>query len=173
MRVPILLLGLVSVPFVAAAAQNPAAVKDATQCAVADSNRSPTSWTQGKPQGGLRTGCSPVAPAPNTPPPPPPPPPGSVSIDGTVWNDATGAVLPGWTITVSGPVNSSTVTDANGHYLFSGIPAGTYTVCEVVQSGWTEDYPTMSAACASGKGYNFSLTAGGSGSFVDFGDIPL
>jgi hypothetical protein len=96
-----------------------------------------------------------------------------VSIDGSVWNDATGAPLVGWTVTVSGPVNSSAVTDAFGHYVFSGIPAGTYTVCEVVQSGWNQDNPTMPAGCPSGKGYNFSLTAGGSGSFVDFGNLPL
>ena len=96
-----------------------------------------------------------------------------MSIDGTVYNENTWGVLQGWSVTVSGPVNSSTVTDANGHYVFSGIPAGTYTVCEVVQSGWTQSSPTMPAACASGKGYNFSLTAGGSGSFVDFGNMTL
>jgi len=96
-----------------------------------------------------------------------------VSIDGNVWNEATWAPLVGWTVTVSGPVTSSTVTDATGHYLFSGIPAGTYTVCEEVQSGWAQSSPTMPAACGSGKGYSFSLTAGGSGSFVDFGNLPL
>jgi hypothetical protein len=192
MRIPIVLLGLVSTPFVVAAAQNgAAAVKDPAQCAVADANRSPQSWSRDRkpdPQGRSRTGCSPVAPSggatgdppppppppPDTTPlPPPPPPPGSVSIDGNVWNEVTWAPLVGWTVTVSGPVNSSTVTDATGHYVFSGIPAGTYTVCEGVQSGWTQSSPTMPAACASGKGYNFSLTAGGSGSFVDFGNVPL
>ena len=193
MRVPIVLLGLVATPLVVVAAQGgSAAVKDPAQCAVADANRSPQSWSRDRksdPQGRPRTGCSPVAPSsggttgdPPPPPPPPPdttptqpppPPPGSVSIDGNVWNDGTGAALVGWTVTVSGPVNSSTVTDANGHYLFSGIPAGTYTVCEVVQSGWSQDFPTMAAACPSGKGYSFTLNAGGSGSFVDFGNLAL
>lgn len=189
MRVPIVLLGLVATPLAVVAAQSgSAAVKDPAQCAVADANRSPQSWSRDRkpdPQGRSRTGCSPVAPPsagdPPPPPPPPdttptqppPPPPGSVSIDGNVWNDGTGAALVGWTVTVAGPVNSSTVTDANGHYLFSGIPAGTYTVCEVVQSGWSQDFPTMPAACASGKGYSFTLSAGGSGSFVDFGNLAL
>jgi hypothetical protein len=184
MRIPFVLLGLVSTPFVVAAAQNGApAVKDPAQCAVADAHRSPQSWSQNQksdPQGRARTGCSPVAPGggttgdppPDTTPTPPPPPPGSVSIDGTVWNDATGAPLVGWTVTVSGPVNSSAVTDASGHYLFSGIPAGTYTVCEIVPSGWRQDSPTMPAGCPSGMGYSFPLTAGGSGSFVDFGNVP-
>ena len=96
-----------------------------------------------------------------------------MSIDGTVYNENTWGGLQGWTVTVSGPVNSSTVTDVTGHYLFSGIPAGMYTVCEAVPSGWTQTSPTMPAACGSGKGYSFSLTAGGSGSFVDFGNVPL
>jgi carboxypeptidase family protein len=188
MRVPIVLLGLVATPLVVAAAQSgSAAVKDPAQCAVADANRSPQSWSRDRkpdPQGRSRTGCSPVAPSggttgdPPPPPPPPPdttptspPPPGSVSIDGTVYDEGTWAGLQGWTVTISGPVSSSTVTDASGHYLFSGIPAGTYTVCEVVQSGWNQDFPTMAAACPSGKGYNFALGAGGSGSFVDFGNL--
>lgn len=189
MRVPIVLLGLVATPFVVAAAQNgSAAVKDPAQCAVADAHRSSQSWSRDRkpdPQGRARTGCSPVAPGggttgdppppppDTTPTPPPPPPPGSVSIDGTVYNGLTWASLQGWTVTISGPVNSSAVTDATGHYVFSGIPAGTYTVCEVVPSGWSQSLPTMPAACPSGKGYNFSLTAGGSGSFVDFGNVPL
>ena len=188
MRVPLLLMALATTPFVAAAAQNgSAAVKDPAQCAVADANRSPQSWLRDRkpdPQGRSRTGCSPVTPSggttgdpppppDTTPPPPPPPPPGSVSIDGTVYNEATWGGLQGWTVTISGPVNSSTVTDATGHYVFSGIPAGTYTVCEAVQSGWTQSSPTMPAACPSGRGYNFPLTAGGSGSFVDFGNMTL
>ena len=191
MRVPVVLLGLLATPLVVVAAQSgSAAVKDPAQCAVADANRSPQSWSRDRkpdPQGRTRTGCSPVAPpsgngtgdppppppTDTTPQPPPPPPPGSVSIDGTVYNEATWAGLQGWTVTVSGPVNSSTVTDDSGHYLFSGIPAGAYTVCEQVQTGWSQDFPTMAAACPSGKGYNFTLDAGGSGSFVDFGNLPL
>lgn len=186
MRVAIVLLGLVSTPFFVATAQSggAAAVKDSAQCAVADAHRSPQSYARDRkpdPLGRSRTGCSPVAPAAptsdSTPTPdsapPPPPPPGSVSIDGTVYNAVDFSALVGWTVTISGPVSQSTVTDANGHYLFSGIPAGTYTVCETLQSGWTESFPTMSAACASGLGYTFSLSAGGSGSFVDFGNTAL
>lgn len=190
MRVPIVLLGLVATPLVVVAAQSgSAAVKDPAQCATADANRSPQSWSRDRnpdPQGRPRTGCSPVAPSggstgdppppppqDSTPlPPPPPPPPGSVSIDGNVWNEATWAPLAGWTVTVAGPVTSSTVTDSNGHYLFSGIPAGTYVVCEVLQSGWRQTSPPMSAPCSTGLGYDFPLTAGGSGSFVDFGNVP-
>jgi len=189
MRVPLLLMALATTPFVAAAAQNgSAAVKDPAQCAVADANRSPQSWSRDQkpdPQGRSRTGCSPVTPSGGTtgdPPPPPPdttpPPPGSVSIDGTVYNEATWGGLQGWTVTVSGPVNSSTVTDATGHYVFSGIPAGTYTVCEVLQSNWVEAFPTSGADCSGTTGngpVGYSVTVGSNGSVgdKDFGNSPL
>jgi carboxypeptidase family protein len=97
-----------------------------------------------------------------------------VEIDGTVYNDIAGAPpLAGWTVQISGPVNASTQSDASGHYIFSGIPAGSYVVCEVVPSGWRITWPTMSAPCSSGLGYTFSLTAGGGASFVDFGNVAL
>lgn len=46
-----------------------------------------------------------------------------------------------------GAVNLSTVTDANGAYSFSNLEPGTYTVCEVQKSGWTETFPQTSNGC--------------------------
>ena len=172
MRAHILLLSLASAPFVAAAAQNgAAAVKDPAQCAVADANRSPNSWSRDRQpdsQGRTRTGCSPVAP--NQPPPPPPPSAGGVSITGHIWNDVSGAGLSGWTVQIFGPVNTSTVSNASGAYSFTGLPDGTYTVCENLVAGWSQVYPTMSADCGNGMGYNFTILPGGGASFVDFGN---
>jgi hypothetical protein len=172
MRAHILLLSLATAPFVAAAAQGgAAAVKDPAQCAVADANRSPNSWSRERPtdpQGRPRTGCSPVAP--NDPPPPPPPSTGGATIKGTVWNSVTWMGLSGWTVEISGPVNTSAVTNVDGVYNFSGLPEGTYTVCENLVSGWTQAFPTMSAACASGMGYVLTVSAGSVASFVDFGN---
>lgn len=46
--------------------------------------------------------------------------------------------LPGWVITLTGSGISSitSTTDANGSYLFTGLPPGTYTLTETSQSGW-------------------------------------
>lgn len=88
----------------------------------------------------------------------------TVSISGYKWNDRNGdgspwvwdfwpfwghwePKLPNWTIFIDkngdGVLNGSevsTTTDANGDYHFNVIP-GTYSVCEVVQSGWSNTYP--------------------------------
>ena len=45
------------------------------------------------------------------------------------------------TINLSGPVTASAVTNKFGEYGFKNLPAGTYTVSEVVQSGWKQTVP--------------------------------
>jgi hypothetical protein len=182
MRVPIILLALASTPLVAAAAQGQAAVKDGGQCAVADAHRSPTSWSNQRPddpKGRDRTGCSPVAPAPapqsqpgDPPPPPPPPPPaGTISITGNVYNGATYSPLPGWVVVLSGDASGTAVTDGSGAYQFAGLPAGTFTICEQLLSGWTETIPSSGTSCPSGIGYTFSLADGQSASYVSFYNV--
>jgi len=64
-------------------------------------------------------------------------------INGTKYNDCTGAGLEGWTINLtdeSGVVTSIT-TDADGKYSFCGLESGNYTVCEVLQAGWKNVTP--------------------------------
>src|SRR5712691_4886147 len=71
---------------------------------------------------------------------------GFAEIDGMSFNDAKAngwfdggdSPLAGWTmqLSVNGPVGTTTVTDALGNYAFPGLSAGTYLVCEVVQTGW-------------------------------------
>jgi hypothetical protein len=172
MRVQMLLLALASTPLVAAVAQQgAAAVKDPVQCQTADDHRSSNSWSQDPPpdpHGRERTGCAPVAPTP-----PPPPPQTGASILGSVYNAVTGSALSGWVVTLSGAANASTTTNSSGNYAFSGLSAGTYTVCEVVASGWVQTAPSFPASCPSGKGYTFSLSATGTASFVSFGNTPL
>ncbi|OGV08464.1 MAG: hypothetical protein A2499_04710 [Stygiobacter sp. RIFOXYC12_FULL_38_8] len=72
------------------------------------------------------------------------------SISGTKFNDVNGTGdqqysnepgLPNWTINLTGPVTTSTTTDANGLYHFDNLPAGTYTVTETNQTGWQQIYP--------------------------------
>lgn len=62
-----------------------------------------------------------------------------VEADGT--KDAGDPRLPGWTINLSGPVNDSDVTGAAGTYSFNNLPAGTYTVTEVLKAGWRQSFP--------------------------------
>jgi len=48
----------------------------------------------------------------------------------------TGVGLGGWTINLTGPVSATTTTDTTGHYEFTGLPSGTYTVTETLEDGW-------------------------------------
>jgi hypothetical protein len=124
----------------------------------------------------------PPQPPPPQPPPPQPPPPtgcvqspagsGTASANGQVFVDVDPwPGLAGWCVELSGPVNATAVTDALGNFTFSGLPAGSYTVCEVLQSGWTQTFPTSGASCASGVGYSVPLGDGGSAGFIWFGNI--
>ncbi len=60
--------------------------------------------------------------------------------------------LAGWTIKLKKPDGStvSTVTDSQGNYSFTGLKAGTYTLSEVMQSGWTQKLAPGSVKIQSG-----------------------
>ncbi len=77
-------------------------------------------------------------------------------ITGRKWDDANGdgiiqisePYLSGWTIYIDSNDNGqydsgepSQVTDGSGFYLFSGLAAGTYSVGEINQAGYTQTYP--------------------------------
>ncbi len=70
-----------------------------------------------------------------------------------VWDEGDEPGLEGWTINLAGSTNASTTTDANGHYSFSGLTPGDYTISEVQQAGWTQSAP------ASGD-YDVTLASG-------------
>jgi cyclophilin family peptidyl-prolyl cis-trans isomerase len=88
------------------------------------------------------------------------------SIDGTVFTDANGngqldsseQGVPGRTVFVdkdgTGTPTANdpqTTTDANGHYSFSGLAAGSYTVREVLPSGISLTTATQTVAVAAGQ----------------------
>jgi hypothetical protein len=84
-------------------------------------------------------------------------------ISGYKFNDLNGngawdsgePALSGWTITLTGPVSGSKVTDSSGYYEFTGLTVGTYTVSETLQTGWTQTMPatpgTYTVVIASGS----------------------
>jgi len=117
------------------------------------------------------------------PPPPPQPPPscpttvlslGTASITGKVTDAATATGLPNWCIEVSGvsvdglPISATAATLSDGTYSFTGLPGGTYSVCEDVQTGWTLVFPSITAACPGGTYWTFDLADGDVGALVNF-----
>ncbi len=80
--------------------------------------------------------------------------------------DAIDGFLPGWQIQVNGSGLSQTITtDANGYYSFS-VPAGTYTVSEVMQNGWSATTPV-------GGVQSNVVVAPNSVTRINFGNCPL
>lgn len=96
---------------------------------------------------------------------------GTLSIDGQVFVDASPwPGLANWCVHLTGTVTATAVTDASGNYIFRGLPSGTYTVCEDVQTGWAQDFPSSGPACPTGIGWSFTIT-GASASFIYFGNV--
>ena len=81
-------------------------------------------------------------------------------IDVTV-SDSTGAILPGVTVDITGPQNSTAVTDAKGEAHFLNLAPGTYTVTAKMQG--FGDYKNSNVPVATGAGVNLkvTLTVGG------------
>jgi hypothetical protein len=187
MRAVIVLAALVATPFALSAAQgqpNKGRGHDAAHCAARverangrEVNKCPVSAPQPPPPADT-TPTPPPADTTPTPPPPsnscavtPPSTAGSASASGMVFlNASPWNGLGGWCVTLTGPVSATVMTDANGRYSFTGLPAGDgYTVCEVVQNNWRQTWVGGSAPCPTGMGYAFSVSS--VVSFLDFGNV--
>jgi hypothetical protein len=92
-----------------------------------------------------------------------------LSYDGLQQADEAG--LANWYVMLSGPVNATTVTDAAGNYSFTGLPAGTYTVCESQRFAWIQTAPQTASSCTSGFGYTIVVPAGGVLGGLNFGNV--
>jgi hypothetical protein len=108
-------------------------------------------------------------------------------INGNHTRDAGELGLPNWTIWLDtnndGKPDKTTVTDQSGNFMFNGLAAGSYTVGEVPQAGWTQTYPTgagtHSVTITQGQSVFQSVDFGnqktggpGPGGACDFGDAP-
>lgn len=87
----------------------------------------------------------------------------------SVW-DSNEPALQGWTVNLSGPISSSSVTNAGGYYEFTDLTAGSYTVSEVLQSssggGWVQTFPPSGT-------YNLNITSGALLTSRNFGNFKL
>lgn len=89
---------------------------------------------------------------------------GLVFIDffGTgVWSSVDPGIA-GWAIQLTGAVTLATSSDMLGNYSFTGVPAGSYTLCQVQPTTWRQTLP--SSGC-----YSIAVVAGGVVSGQDFG----
>ncbi|MEX2155535.1 MAG: SdrD B-like domain-containing protein [Gemmatimonadales bacterium] len=83
-------------------------------------------------------------------------------IDGNGSQDMFGGEmgLLGWTVQLywkaTGALVTTASTDDAGNFVFSSLGNGTYFVCIVSQSGYTQTYPTQGSGC-NGLGHEFTL----------------
>ncbi len=89
--------------------------------------------------------------------------------------DGNDGVLESWSIVLSGAVNDTVMTDANGDYSFTNLTAGKYLVREIQQSGWTQTTPnpdTITIQSGSNvTGVNFGNSQNGRISGFKFEDV--
>ena len=100
------------------------------------------------------------------------------SISGVVFEDSnkdgvkdsSETNLPGWTINLSqtGSPTKSLNSDSSGGYTFGNLCDGSYTVSQIVKSGWEQTYPTNPLTY-----YSLSLTNGTTLANNNFGNSPL
>jgi hypothetical protein len=93
-----------------------------------------------------------------------------------VRDAATGIGVPGWCVTLTTDAGTAVAqSDASGNYAFMNLPDGTFLICEVLQAGWQQTFPSAAMGgvpCPSGLGYSFPL-GGMNASFVDFRNMKL
>ncbi|HYQ87603.1 MAG TPA: SdrD B-like domain-containing protein [Bacteroidota bacterium] len=72
--------------------------------------------------------------------------------------------IPYWKIRLTGTRTASTLTDANGNYIFTCLAAGGYTITEDSKAGWVRTYPVSGS-------YSITLASGDSSKGNDFGNF--
>ena len=111
-----------------------------------------------------------------TPPPPPPPPSTGGEIHGTVYSDANGdglrdpteVGLGSWFVMLTGTTIPPVQTAANGDYAFTGLSAGSYTVCAQQRNFYFQTTP-LGTACGTQGGFTIVLSTGQVVTSQDFG----
>ncbi len=112
----------------------------------------------------------------DAPTPPPPPPPTGGEISGAVFNDANGDGLRdptevgigSWFVMLTGTTVPPVQTDANGNYAFTGLSAGSYTVC-AQQRNFNFQTTPLGTECGTQGGFTIVLSPGQVVTGQDFG----
>jgi len=112
----------------------------------------------------------------DAPTPPPPPPSTGGEISGAVFNDANGDGLRdpsevgvgGWFVMLAGSTVPPVQTDANGNYGFTGLSAGSYTVC-AQQRNFNFQTTPLGTECGTQGGFTIVLSPGQVVTGQDFG----
>jgi len=107
---------------------------------------------------------------------PPPPPPTGGEISGAVFGDANGDGLRdptevgigSWFVMLTGTSIPPVQTDANGNYAFTGLAAGSYTVCAQQRNFYFQTTP-LGTACGTQGGFTIVLSGGQVVTGQDFG----
>ena len=180
MRAFIVVLALVATPFLAGVSQSP-------QGLICDNGQGDEHRSDSGQAHAHQGQCAPQ------PPPPPPscvnsgPGTGTGAVAGQVFLDDPAKNFPylaGWCVELrdlSGAVIATTLTspvalDLDGsNYVFTGVPAGTYTVCEVLppNTTWHQTFPTSGPDCGGGViGMTTPVVSMGTSGFIFFGNLP-
>ena len=88
-------------------------------------------------------------------------------LDGDGVKDPSELGLSNWRIRLfeNSILIDSVLTDVNGNYTFSNVGGGTYTISELVQTGWTQTLPTSPGS------YTIAATSGQNITGKDFGNF--
>jgi hypothetical protein len=101
-------------------------------------------------------------------------------INGTVFQDVFGTGvrdpsdpgIPNAVLLLTGPVILQMLTDVSGNYAFTGVPAGTYVLCEAQRATWLQTVPASGTSCGpSSWGYTITLAPGQIAIGMDFGNM--
>jgi hypothetical protein len=85
---------------------------------------------------------------------------GGGSTTYSITGSVTGSVVQGISISLGGPTSASTSTDASGHYAFSGLVSGTYSVIpNLIRASFSPATQTVSINGASVDNVNFRVLA--------------
>ncbi|PKL83487.1 MAG: hypothetical protein CVV24_04810, partial [Ignavibacteriae bacterium HGW-Ignavibacteriae-3] len=88
-------------------------------------------------------------------------------INGNGKQDSGELGLPNWTFQLTGASNQSVTTDFNGTFCFTNLIAGSYTIREVIQSGWKPTAPDTTGTL------NVTLSSGQNLSEIYFGNKEI
>ena len=172
-RVILVVLALLALPFVAVSAQGNSADNKCRNAPTARAQGTATATGLATAPGQLKK-CPPPAPPPVPVPPPPAeePPSGIHKAGGIVYEDVDGngmwdmfageMGLAGWTLQLywNGQVVATTTSDANGQFEFPGLGNSVWSVCVVPQAGYNLTQPSNGSGNACG-GFGYESPVSG------------